>query len=41
MKNKKQRARHPGDYPEFSMKDAKEAYEAALRVKDFVLEKIE
>ena len=32
--------RYPGDYPTFSMKDAKEAYEAALRVKDFVLEKI-
>lgn len=32
--------RYPGDYPTFSMKDAKEAYEAAIRVKDFVLEKI-
>lgn len=32
--------RYPGDYPEFSWKDAKEAYDAALRVKDFVLEKI-
>lgn len=32
--------RYPGDYPEFSWKDAKEAYEAALRVKDFVLKKI-
>ena len=31
---------YPGDYPEFSWKDAKEAYEAALRVKDFVLAKI-
>lgn len=32
--------RYPGDYPEFSWKDAKEAYDAALRVKDFVLAKI-
>lgn len=32
--------RYPGDYPTFSMKDAKEAYEAALRVKDLVLGKI-
>lgn len=32
--------RYPGDYPEFSMKDAKEAYEAAIKVKEFVLEKI-
>lgn len=32
--------RYPGDYPEFSMKDAREAYEAALRVRDFVLAKI-
>lgn len=31
---------YPGDFPEFSWKDAKDAYEAALRVKDFVLEKI-
>ena len=32
--------RYPGDYPTFSMQDAKEAYEAALRIKDFVLKKI-
>jgi len=32
--------RYPGDYPSFSMKDGREAYEAALRVKDFVLDKI-
>ena len=32
--------RYHGDYPEFSWKDAKEAYNAAVRVKDFVLEKI-
>lgn len=33
--------RYPGDYPSFSIKDAKEAYKATLRVKDFVLAKIE
>ena len=32
--------RYPGDYPSFSMKDGREAYQAALRVKDFVLGKI-
>jgi len=32
--------RYPGDYPSFSMKDAREAYQAALRVKNFVLGKI-
>jgi len=32
--------RYPGDFPEFSWKDAKQAYEAALRVKVFVLDKI-
>ena len=32
--------RYPGDYPAFSTKEAKQAYEATLRVKDFVLEKI-
>lgn len=32
--------RYPGDYPSFSIKDAKEAYLAALRVKEFVLGKI-
>ena len=32
--------RYPGDYPEFSWKDAKEAYKVALRVKDFVLGKV-
>jgi len=32
--------RYPGDYPSFSIKDAKEAYKAALRVKVFVLDKI-
>jgi len=32
--------RYPGDYPEFSQKDAREAYQAALRIKEFVIEKI-
>lgn len=32
--------RYPGDFPEFSWKDAKHAYESALRVKDFVLREI-
>lgn len=32
--------RYPGDYPEFSWKDAEEALTAAERVKGFVLEKI-
>jgi HEPN domain-containing protein len=32
--------RYPGDYPEFSFKDAQEAFEAALRIKDFILGKI-
>ena len=30
--------RYPGDYPEFSRHDSMEALEAALRVKQFVLE---
>lgn len=33
--------RYPGDFPEgFSWKDAEEAFEAAIRIKEFVLEKI-
>ena len=32
--------RYPGDYPAFFTKEAKQAYEAALRVKVFVLDKI-
>lgn len=32
--------RYPGDFPEFSHQDAKKAYEAALRVKEFVLMKV-
>lgn len=33
-------SRYPGDYPEFTLQDTKKALEAALIVKDFVLEKI-
>lgn len=33
-------ARYPGDIRELSMQDAKEGYEVAKRVKDFVLSKI-
>lgn len=33
--------RYPGDFPEgFSWKDAEEAFDAALRIKEFVLEKL-
>ena len=32
--------RYPGDYSEFSQKEAREAYQAALRIKEFVIEKI-
>lgn len=32
--------RYPGDYPEFSWQDAKEAFDATLRIKEFILEKI-
>lgn len=32
--------RYPGDYPEFSLTECKDAYEAALRIKEFVLKKI-
>jgi HEPN domain-containing protein len=32
--------RYPGDYPEFSFKEAIQAFEAARRIKKFVLEKI-
>lgn len=31
--------RYPGDFPEFSWKDAEEAYAAAKKIKKFVLEK--
>lgn len=33
--------RYPGDYPEFSPAEGHAAFEAALRVKKFVLEKVE
>lgn len=32
--------RYPGDYPEFTWKDAKESFEAAAKIKNFVLSKI-
>lgn len=32
--------RYVGDYPDFTWKDAEEAYRAASRVKEFVLERI-
>lgn len=32
--------RYPGDYPEFSWEDAEKAYAAAMKIKDFVLNKI-
>ena len=33
-------SRYPGDWPEFSWNDAKEAYNAAIRIKEFVLNSI-
>ena len=33
--------RYPGDYPAFSLEEAKQAFEAALRVKEFVWKRIE
>lgn len=33
-------SRYPDDYMEFSPKDAEEAYEAAKRIKDFIIEKV-
>ena len=32
--------RYPGDFPEFTWNDAEKAYEAAARIKEFVLGKI-
>lgn len=32
--------RYPGDYPEFSWKDAKKSFSSAGRIKNFVLEKL-
>ncbi len=31
--------RYPGDYPEFTFKDAKKAFEKAIKIKKFVLNK--
>jgi len=33
-------ARYPGDYPQFSFRQAKEAFEKALKIKNFVLAKL-
>ncbi len=32
--------RYPGDYPEYSFKDAEEAFQKAEKIKDFILDKI-
>ncbi|MEK9135263.1 MAG: HEPN domain-containing protein [Patescibacteria group bacterium] len=32
--------RYPGEYPQFSFEEAKEAIERAIKIKDFVLEKV-
>lgn len=32
--------RYPGDYPEFTFEECREAFEAATRIKEFVLDKI-
>ncbi|MEK6645736.1 MAG: HEPN domain-containing protein [Candidatus Firestonebacteria bacterium] len=34
-------SRYPGDWPKFSWDDAKKAYNSALKIKEFVLDKIE
>lgn len=34
-------ARYPGDYPEFSWKNAEDAFSAAEKIKSFVLDKID
>lgn len=31
--------RYPGDYPEFTWKEAEEAFKAAIKIKEFVLDK--
>ncbi len=31
------KTRYPGDYPEFNEDDAKEAFESALEIEEFVL----
>ncbi len=33
--------RYPGDYPEFFWQDAEKAFQSALKIKEFVLDKIE
>lgn len=33
--------RYPGDYPDFFWEDAEKAYAAAVRIKEFVLDKID
>lgn len=33
--------RYPGDYPDFTKDDAQKAYDAALRIKEFVLKNID
>lgn len=33
--------RYPGDYPQFSFKDCKDAFKKALKIKNFILERIE
>lgn len=33
--------RYPGDFPEFTLKEAEEAFTAAVRIKKFVLSKVQ
>ncbi|MDA2922864.1 HEPN domain-containing protein [Patescibacteria group bacterium AH-259-L07] len=33
--------RYPGDYPEFTFKECKQALESAVRIKEFVFKKME
>ena len=33
--------RYPGDYPEFNWKEAEKAFRSAIKIKNFVLEKLE
>ncbi len=33
--------RYPGDYPQFSFKDAEESFKKVVKIKDFVLDRIE
>lgn len=32
--------RYPGDYPQFTVEESRAAYEAAVRVKDFVMSRV-